>query len=232
MAADSSHSGLSSSMTDLMTSLAVIFILLLVATLNNKQQEVRQSRENILAKLRETLNEELVEYKGLELKDDKEDPLSLIVVVPEGLLNFPVNKSEIPGQGLLFLQRITPKLAETVCSEEFRPEVSSIVVEGHADRSGGDDINLPLSQQRSMSVVHETLGILAKTDNQRDATAQTTRPCFLDLVSATGRGSVDPYVNDDGTEDLAKSRRVVFKIRVKSHDEKVINKAIPAPEKK
>ena len=69
MAADS-NSGLSSSMTDLMTSLAVIFILLLVATMNNKQQEVRQSRENILAKLRETLNQELVEYKGLELKDD------------------------------------------------------------------------------------------------------------------------------------------------------------------
>jgi len=227
MAADS-NAGLSSSMTDLMTSLAVIFILLLVATMNNKQQEVRQSRENILVKLRETLNQELVEYKGLELKDDKDDPLSLIVVVPEGLLEFPVNRAEIPEKGLVFLQRITPKLAETLCSSEFRPEVSSIVVEGHADKSGGDEINLPLSQQRSMSVVRETLGILSKTDAQKAEVGQTTRPCFLDLVSATGRGSVDPYRNDDGTEDPAKSRRVVFKIRVRSHDEKVVNKAVSA----
>jgi chemotaxis protein MotB len=215
-------------MTDLMTSLAVIFILLLVATMNNKQQEVRQSRENILAKLREALNQELVEYKGLELKDDKDDPLSLIVVVPEGLLNFTVNKADIPAQGLVFLERITPKMAETLCSSEFRPEVSSIVVEGHADKSGGDEINLPLSQQRSMSVVSEALGILSKIDAQKTEVAQTTRPCFLDLVSATGRGSVDPYRNDDGTEDLAKSRRVVFKIRVRSHDEKVVNKAVSA----
>ncbi len=231
MATDN-NSGLSSSMTDLMTSLAVIFILLLVATMNNKQQEVRQSRENILAKLRETLNQELVEYKGLELKDDKDDPLSLIVVVPEGLLNFPVNKADIPDQGLVFLQRITPKLAETLCSGEFRQEVSSIVVEGHADKSGGDEINLPLSQQRSMSVVRETLGILGKADAQKTDNEQITRPCFLDLVSATGRGSVDPYRDDNGTEDSAKSRRVVFKIRVRSHEEKVVNKAVSAVEEK
>ncbi len=227
MAADN-NSGLSSSMTDLMTSLAVIFILLLVATMNNKQHEVRRSRENILAKLRETLNQELVEYKGLELKDDKSDPLSLIVVVPEGLLEFPLNKADIPDQGLIFLERITPKLAETLCSSEFRPEVSSIVVEGHADKSGGDEINLPLSQQRSMSVVGETLKILSKVDLQKSKAELATRPCFLDLVSATGRGSVDPYRNDDGTEDPAKSRRVVFKIRVRSHDEKVVTKTVSA----
>jgi outer membrane protein OmpA-like peptidoglycan-associated protein len=225
MAADNSNSGLSSSMTDLMTSLAVIFILMLVATMNNKQHEVRQSRENILAKLRETLNQELVEYKGLELKDDKDDPLSLIVVVPEGLLNFPLNKADIPEQGLVFLQRVTPKLAGTLCSSEFKSEVSSIVIEGHADKSGGDEINLPLSQQRSMAVVRETLGMLGKADAQTSM-AEPTRPCFLDLVSATGRGSVDPYRNDEGTEDPAKSRRVVFKIRVRSHDEKVLNKTV------
>ena len=82
-----------------------------------------------------------------------------------------------------------------------------------------------------MSVVRETLGILSKTDAQKTESGQSTRPCFLDLVSATGRGSVDPYRNDDGTEDLAKSRRVVFKIRVRSHDEKVVNKSVSAFER-
>src|SRR5262245_2420311 len=40
MADPTDHVGLSSSMTDLMTSLAVIFILLLVASHNNKQQQL------------------------------------------------------------------------------------------------------------------------------------------------------------------------------------------------
>ena len=56
MAADNGGSGLASSMTDLMTSLAIIFILLLVASLNNTQQEGEQTRNDILLKLQEKLS--------------------------------------------------------------------------------------------------------------------------------------------------------------------------------
>src|SRR5690348_11057082 len=141
MAMPEGHSGLSSSMTDLMTSLAVIFILLLVAQLNNVQQEGRQTRDNILLKLQEKLSKELVEYReeGFELTNDPKDPLGLILVVPEGLLNFAVNRADIPQPGVTFLQRVAPKLAETVCSEEFRPDMNSIVVEGHTDSTGTDE---------------------------------------------------------------------------------------------
>lgn len=225
MAIDSTSAGLSSSMTDLMTSLAVIFILLLVASLNNVQQEGQQTRNDILLRLQEKLSKELTEYKeqGFELTNDPKDPLGLIIVVPEGLLNFAVNRADIPDAGVTFLQRITPKLADTVCSAEFRPDMNSIVVEGHTDSTGTDETNLPLSQARSMAVVGSTLKILA---NSVGASYQSHRSCFLDLVSATGRGSVEPLINDDGTENFARSRRVVFKIRVRSLEQKVVDRTI------
>ena len=219
MATESGNNALASSMTDLMTSLMVIFVLLLVATLNNTQQEAAETRSKILSEMQKQLDRELVQYKerGFEVKTDPKDPLGLIVVVPEGLLNFAVNRDEIPPAGVAFLQQIIPKMAGTVCAQEFRSDMSSIVVEGHSDRTGSDEINLPLSQARSMSVVRASLQILRNNGS---------RGCFLDLVSATGRGSVEPMFDGNNQEDAGRSRRVIFKIRVRSLEQKVVNRTV------
>lgn len=232
MATENTESGLASSMTDLMTSLAVIFILLLVASLNNSQQEGETTRNLILAKLTEKLKNELRDYKdqGFDVKNDPKDPLALIVIVPEGLLNFQSGKSDVPQKGIQFLNTILPKMASAICSDEFRKDIGSMVVEGHTDSTGTDDFNLPLSQQRSMAVVHESLRVLAgATSISADGTSGSSpqyRTCFLDLLSATGRGSVEPVLTAAGDEDKDKSRRVVFKIRVRSLEEKLIKGAL------
>ena len=220
MEMENGNSALSSSMTDLMTSLAVIFILLLVATLNNAQQEGETTRNAILQKLLERLQAEVDEYKerGFEVKNDPKDPLGLIVVVPDGLLNFQVNRSEIPAPGIEFLQKIIPKMATTLCSEEFRQEMESIVIEGHTDSTGSDERNLPLSQERSLRVVQESLRILNAGSQDRS--------CFLELLSATGRGSVDRILNQEGKEDMNRSRRVIFKIRVRSLERRIVKEVI------
>jgi outer membrane protein OmpA-like peptidoglycan-associated protein len=222
MSVDSSESGLANSFTDLMTSLAVIFILLLVASLNNAQQEGEMTRNAILLRLRETLDKELIDYKdkGFEVKNDPKDPLGLIVVVPDGLLNFEVNKSNIPSAGIQFLQTILPKMANTICNQDFRKEINSIVVEGHTDSTGRDELNLPLSQARSMAVVYESLKVLSDNENIEKSPAH--RACFLELLSATGRGSVEPILDNKGGEDLSRSRRVIFKIRVRSLEQRMI----------
>lgn len=219
-------SGLETSFTDLMTSLAVIFILLLVASLNNSQQEGQDTKNAILLRLQEKLKNELRDYReqGFEVKNDPKDPLGLIVLVPEGLLNFAVNKAIIPAKGTEFLNTIIPKLSSAVCSREFKNDIDSIVVEGHTDSSGNDNINLPLSQQRSMAVVQASLSILQEVDK---SSIEKQRGCFLKFVSATGRGSVEPILNNQGIEDQNKSRRVVFKIRIRSLEQKVLKNVIP-----
>src|SRR6266581_5088442 len=122
---------------------------------------------------------------------------------------------KIPQKGIEFLGDFTPKLAAIACSDRFRNEINSIVVEGHTDSSGTDAINLPLSQARSMAVVRESLRVLGNAQGDEEALS-SLRTYFLDFLSASGRGSVEPIYDQIGKEDRARSRRVVFKIRVRS----------------
>ena len=209
MASPHTSSDLASSLTDLMTSLAVIFVLLLVASLNNMQQKTKVTVTNILLKLQEELQQYVA--LGVEVQRDQNDPLGLLVLVPEGLLQFPLNEATIPEQGVDFLRAFSPKLASIACSVQFRDEIGSIVIEGHTDSSGDEEkTNLPLSQKRSMSVLTETLQALK--NGEPAGQSNDLRSCFLRFVSATGRGSQDPLSD----VNPGKNRRVVFKIRVRS----------------
>jgi outer membrane protein OmpA-like peptidoglycan-associated protein len=214
MAAEHEGSGLASSLTDLMTSLAVIFILLLVAMLNNQRQQAAGTKSLVLSRLQLAL--EKFREQGVIVKSDPKDPLVLLVIVPEDLLKFEKGKSDIPAPGFAFLETFAPKFVSTACSTEIREGISSIVVEGHASTEGKESDNLSLSQRRSMAVVQQSLAVL---DGSNRPDGPQDHKCFVSLISATGRGSAEPvYVN--GEEDRPHSRRVVFKIRIKSLEER------------
>ena len=83
MHSEHESSGLSSSLTDLMTSLAVIFILLLVAMLNNALQQTKGTKSQVLSRFEETLKD--FQKQGVEVQNDPKDPLGLLVVVPESV---------------------------------------------------------------------------------------------------------------------------------------------------
>jgi outer membrane protein OmpA-like peptidoglycan-associated protein len=228
-----------------MTSLAVIFILLLVASHNNEQHKLEvqhgaladtqaklestqrelddakkrtdTTRTQILLALRNAL--ESFRAEGVRADTDPRDPLGLLVIVPEDLLKFAVNEDRIPPGGVDFLRRFTPKLAATVCSKDFEKEISAIVIEGHTDSSGSPAINLPLSQRRSMAVVQESLHVLSKPMSDVRTPAVPLQS-YLDMLSASGRGSSEPIRNADKTEDRSRSRRVEFKIRVRSLEQR------------
>ena len=75
-----SYGVLSNSFVDLMTSLAVIFILLLCASLNNAQEERQSARSSVLAEIHKALKE--FAPGGIEVKTDPVDPLGLLVLLP------------------------------------------------------------------------------------------------------------------------------------------------------
>jgi len=217
MAAEHEGSGLASSLTDLMTSLAVIFILLLVAMLNNQRQQAAETRNLVVSRLQAAL--EKFRLQGVEVKSDPKDPLVLLVIVPEDLLKFEQGKSDIPTAGFNFLQKFAPKFVSTACSTELREGISSIVVEGHASSEGRPSDNVSLSQRRSMAVIQQSLMALDGS-GQADKTKEYEDKCFLSLISATGRGNAEPIYRENGEEDRPHSRRVVFKIRIKSVEER------------
>jgi outer membrane protein OmpA-like peptidoglycan-associated protein len=217
MAAEHEGSGLASSLTDLMTSLAIIFILLLVAMLNNQRQQSAETRKLVILKLQTALDK--FRSQGVEVTPDPTDPLVLLVIVPEDLLKFEQGEFNIPAAGFGFLQTFVPKFVSTACSPELRDGIGSIVVEGHASSEGRPSDNLSLSQRRSMAVIQQSLSALDGS-NEPDKTKDYEGNCFLSLISATGRGNAEPIHKTNGEEDRPKSRRVVFKIRIKSVEER------------
>lgn len=204
--------GMSSSFTDLMTSLAVIFILLFCASLNNAQQEGQTTRNSVLAEMQKALKDFV--SGGIEVKSDPKDPLGLLILVPEDLLAFKFDHADISPSGESFLKAFIPKLSRIVCLPQFSNEIHSIVVEGHTDSSGTARHNWDLSQKRSMSVVRASLNILDQNS------AREEKAAFLQLLSASGRGSADLIMGSSGEENPSSSRRVVFKLRFRSIEQK------------
>ncbi|MBX7136306.1 MAG: OmpA family protein, partial [Fimbriimonadaceae bacterium] len=202
---------LSSSLTDLMTSLMVIFVLLLVTKLNNQASEATSAVNRVLAKL-EARARKLGDNEKIYRQGDV-----IVIVIPDELMSFQQGSAQQGGAelseiGRRYLQRHIPDWSALLCDTEIRRDIDTIVVEGHSDRRpfGKVDpkvskaMNLELSQQRSMAVVAEALSNLDGSPHQA---------CFLDLLSATGRGDAHPV--DEANPDSEKNRRVEVRIRVR-----------------
>lgn len=215
--------GLASSLTDLMTSLALIFVFLLVAQMHNTGQESESARERVRGRLADHIRR--TKLPGVTLENDRHDPLTLLMVLPEELMGFQYGKADIPAPGKHVVRDLAEVLGLTLCDPGLRPVVASVVVEGHTDPRGGDRFNIGLSQERARSVAMEMLPSL----NGSDAASTHSFDCVIDLLSATGRGQRDPIVVPAMTEaDHARNRRVVFKIRVKSSEQRRVTAGIPA----
>lgn len=204
---------LSSSLTDLMTSLMVIFILLLLVFVSHTASKDAALTDVLLSKLRQDLQPQ--GFTENTIRPDPRDRNAILVIVPGKLMNFQVQKADLKDEGRAFLKAYIPNFAHILCSDNYRASIESIVVEGHTDRTSwagrtpeeSQDSNLKLSQDRSMAVVEESLADLEGAGKERD------RSCFLEKLSATGRGEQEPEKTDD------ESRRVIFRIRVKARDE-------------
>lgn len=209
---NSDHLG--TSLTDLMTSLMVIFILLLLVFISHTASKDAALTDVLLAKLKKDLQPQ--GFNKDSIRRDPRDRNAILVIVPGRLMNFQIQKADLQEGGRSFLQTHIPAFADVLCSDEFRTSIDSIVVEGHTDRSAwagqtpeeSQNSNLKLSQDRSMAVVKEALADLSGR--------QLDRSCFLEKLSATGRGEQDPEKTDD------ESRRVIFRIRVKARDQENI----------
>ena len=199
---------LSSSLTDLMTSLMVIFILLLLVFLHRTAGQNKALTDTLLQRLQIDLVPQGFSRDNIQL--DKKDRNAILVIVPDNLMNFEIGKSNLKPEGEDFLRTRIPKLAEVLCGVDYRASIESVVVEGHTDAhpyrgaspEESQNLNLKLSQDRSMEVVKSALAFLVDHPNERG--------CFLEKLSASGRGEQDLEATDED------SRRVIFKIRVRA----------------
>lgn len=194
------------SLVDLAISLMVIFILLFIMMLNKTHQDyvksTQKTRENLVTDLK---------TKNINAGIDRKDPLSVIFNIADDKIKFDKNKFYLLPAGEEFLNKFIPEFASTVCDKDMYNKIQSVQIIGHTDSDGSDEHNLELSQQRALSVMMYALGKISLEQQQRD--------CLLNLISVNGRGERELMFDENGIEDQDRSRRVEFKIRVKSYEE-------------
>lgn len=203
-----------------MTSLAIIFILLLAASLAPQATQENQTetptpslatRPTLVTAtttaIQPLLHEHFAQF-GLSVDEDPHDPLLMRIVIPEDLLNFELGKSTLTFQADKFLTDIMPRYAALLCGP-LESYIDSVVIEGHTDDRGDDAANLRLSQERSFRVMTKSLEVI-------DRIEPTVLPCFQRLTSASGRGRQDLISHPATGIDRDKSRRVIFKLRLQA----------------
>lgn len=220
----SEHSSvLTIGVTDLMTSLAVIFILLFSAYVTKVSETEPQTKVKapVQAPDRNVAKSTTEDMKGvlrdhfqrfdLSLDADPADPNVVRIVVPDALLNFEFGKGTLSSVADQFLADAMPTYAGLLCGA-MRDRIDSLVIEGHTDDRGSDIYNLKLSQERSLNVMVKGLEVI------KDSAPWAYR-CFHEKTSASGRGRQDLVLDQSRVLNRDKSRRVVFKIRLRSTDQ-------------
>lgn len=203
-------------MTDLMTSLAVVFIMLMFAFMQNQSVDVNQGSTNTLDALQTSLKQTLNPF-GLECKDDPRDPLACIIRLPDDQLKFEVNRAELDPKGAQFLWRVIPPLVQSLTHGQHSNSIESVYIDGFTDSDGDDEANLLLSQQRAFSAGYHVISKVLKASPHRQQ--------LIEWLYVNGRGENDLVTHDCTSptpcpENKQASRRVEVKIRVQSYEQR------------
>jgi outer membrane protein OmpA-like peptidoglycan-associated protein len=203
-------------LTDLMTGLMVIFLLIAVSYMMQVEADAARIKDVAVAyseikdALFEDLNREfqpdLSKWKAQLLKND----LTIRFSEPEVL--FAPGSSELKGEFQLILQDFFPRYIRILTSKKYRDSISEVRIEGHTSSvwngvTSADDayfLNMELSQARTRSTLAYVLSLPA----DHDQVAWLRR-----FVTANGLSSSRLILDSKGEEDVTRSRRVEFRIR-------------------
>lgn len=199
---------------DIMSGLMVVFLFISIAYMSQVKKisaSYYQSKDALYEKLATEFAKDLPEWKA------EIDKTSLTVRFREPDVLFKNGESKINSRFQEILDNFIPRYVEVLYSPEFRDQIAEVRIEGHTSSKGrpGEDqsaaylSNMQLSQDRSRAVLGYSLEQLKKLDQNIWLRA---------VLTANGMSSKNLIKNSKGIEDEARSRRVEFRVRVKSED--------------
>ena len=172
------------------------------AQLENQQQQIEQlvgMKTRIITSLSSALKQ-----SGISASVD---PVTGSIALESDVL-FESGKYDLTEAGRQFVDQFLPVYLDVLFSDEYESYVSEIIIEGHTDSVGGYLSNLALSQQRALAVASYVLG------EQCHAVSADVKNQLRPVVTVNGRSFSDRIFDESGVEDMAASRRVVFKFRL------------------
>lgn len=209
------------SITDMMTGLMMVFMMIAIGFMWQIQQENDAMSEIAIAydESRTALNRALIDEFAEDLpRWDAEILADNTVRFREPDVLFDVNSASIKPAFRTILSDFFPRYIGILERPEFRPEVSEIRIEGHtsSDWQGASDQeeafinNAKLSQDRSFSVLGYVFGLQAESSGTRD--------WLVTVLRANGLSYAVPVLHADGQEDSERSRRVEFRVLTRTED--------------
>ena len=217
------------SISDLMTSLLFVFILILAYMILEYQDKEQKAQENIQAfeknidartELLETLQSELLKIK-ISVEIDNND--GTMRITKEKLFNS--SKAQIKENKKWIIAAVTKELLYLMKKDNFHNAINTIFIEGHTDNvalnkqySGFRWTNMELSSQRAIN----TFLLMDQYSNGELVNLKNIKN--QSLVSYSGYADTRPIrgVLNDTKEGRERNRRIQFFFAVNPPDLKVI----------
>ena len=202
------------SVSDLMAGLMMVFLFIAIAFMRHvsverdKIKDVAVAYQENQVAIFDALNSEFGnELNRWQASIDKET-LSFQFDSPEVL--FATGKSKLKPEFKIILSDFIPRYLSVL--EKFRSSIDEVRIEGHTSsewsRRTSEQkayfLNMKLSQNRTRTVLTYAY-LLSDLDN-------TQKNWIKSTFSAVGLASSRMKINDDGTEDKERSRRVSFRV--------------------
>jgi outer membrane protein OmpA-like peptidoglycan-associated protein len=158
---------------------------------SRSELEMRKAQLEKERRARETAEKSLAEIATI-----KQEPRGMVITL-EGEVLFPSGQSNLLPLARQRLDRVAEVLKDLDSGK-------TVLVEGHTDSRGSEQLNMRLSQDRANSVREHLI----------------SRGIDPDRVRAVGRGESEPLVSNDSAEGRANNRRVVLVIQNSRQGEK------------
>ena len=215
------------SVSDMMTTLMMMFLFISVSYMLDVSKERNRMRE--VAVTYSELQNDL--YKDLEeeFEDDLKEWNALIdksmlsVRFEEPDVLFSIGSSALKPAFAAILEDFFPRYIRILTKPEYRSDIEEIRIEGHSSSewAGGESgdyayfKNMELSQDRTREILEYVL-LLDSVSSEKE--------WIRKHLTANGLSSSKPILTKNGEEDKSLSRRVEF--RVRTHAEKRIAKIL------
>ncbi len=206
--------------SDLMAGLMIIFLFISIGFIREKAPEVVGSQDYVLNYLSFTDNKEneIDEKLEQEFTDEEKKEWQLEIIPEENLIRFNApdvmfsqSNYKLNDRFKTIINSFFPRYVKVL--SKFGSLISEIRIEGHTSSEWKDVTqdrayikNMVLSQERTISVLNESLNSLAKFK-----LSEKEINWAFDKVSASGLSSRSIIKNFDGSENSVKSRRVEFR---------------------
>src|SRR5690606_11039986 len=202
-------------LSDLMTGLMMMFLLIAVAYMVQIESQTKRMRE--VAVLYDALRTQLYEDLKSEFENDLDrwgaeiSRESLTVQFKEPEVLFTLGSSDLRPKFKEILDDFFPRYVAILTSEKYKQSITELRIEGHTSRvwSSSTDqqqsylLNMALSQERTRSTLQYVMS-LPQLESQRD--------WLQKFATANGLSFSKLIRTKDGNEDARASQRVEFRV--------------------